>query len=398
MEHERGQQTFATGHEPAVAEPRAGSAPDDRVVDAPTPEHRGDPALDLPPAARVDFAVLIPAYNEIENIPDLVRELRATFDRYRLEGEVLLIDDGSTDGTAEAARREAAEWPALRVVSHRRNFGKTEAMLTGAESTDAGVLVLFDADLQHGTDEIPRFLAKIAEGWDIVTGRKEGHYEKRFVSNIYNQLSQRIFQVPVSDLNSMKAFRREVLSEVRLRHDWHRFFVVLAYARGFSMTEIGIELYPRRHGEAKYSGRSRIVVGLLDLVSVAFFLFFARKPMLFFGVTGLALAGSGVAVGALTILLRIMAAMPPFGYRPLLYLVILLETLGFLLFGFGFLAEQVAQQQTELDTLHRRLHAPPEGARARSSHAALRVPASGDDAGASRPQGDPRTALGGAEP
>lgn len=337
MEQGRGPQTLAVAREPRGAEVRADAAPA------------------LSPAARRNFAVLIPAYNEVENMPDLVRELRATFEEYGLDGEVVLIDDGSTDDTAAVARREAAGWGAFRVVSHRRNFGKTEAMLTGAEATDAAVLVLFDADLQHATAEIPRFLARIDEGWDIVTGRKEGHYEKRFVSRIYNHLSHRIFQVPVSDLNSMKAFRREVLVEVRLRHDWHRFFVVLAYARGFSMTEIGIELHPRRHGEAKYSGHSRIIVGLLDLISVAFFLFFARKPMLFFGFTGLALAGGGVLVGALAIALRVLGTMPPFGYRPLLYLVILLETLGFLLFGFGFLAEQVAQQQAELDSLHRRL-------------------------------------------
>jgi dolichol-phosphate mannosyltransferase len=339
VEQGRGPQTLAVAREPLAGEVRA------------------EAGLTLSPAARRDFAVLIPAFNEVENIPDLVRELRATFEEYRLEGDVVLIDDGSTDGTAEAARREATGWDTFHVVSHRRNFGKTEAMLTGAEATGASALVLFDADLQHATDEIPRFLAMLHQGWDIVTGRKEGHYEKRFVSRIYNRLSRRVFKVPVSDLNSMKAFRREALAEVRLRHDWHRFFVVLAYARGFSMTEIGITLHPRRHGEAKYSGRSRIVVGLLDLISVAFFLFFARKPMLLFGFTGLALAGGGVLVGMLTIVLRVLGAMPPFGYRPLLYLVILLETLGFLLFGFGFLAEQVAQQQAELDTLHRRLRA-----------------------------------------
>lgn len=311
--------------------------------------------LRLPPDARRNFAVLIPAYNEAPNMPDLVRELRRTFEAFGLEGEVVLVDDGSTDGTAEAARREAAGWENFRVVSHRRNFGKTEAMLTGAETTDADVLVLYDADLQHSTDEIPRFLAKIHEGWDIVTGRKVGKYEKSFVSGIYNRLSRRLFHVPVSDLNSMKAFRREVLDEVHLRHDWHRFFVVLAYARGFTLTEIDIALYPRRHGEPKYSGRGRILVGLLDLVSVAFFLFFARKPMLLFGVTGLALAGTGVLVGLATIALRVAHAMPPFGFRPLLYLVILLETLGFLLFGFGFLAELTAQQHAELEALHRRL-------------------------------------------
>lgn len=316
------------------------------------------PELRLSHDARRNFAVIVPAYNEVENIPDLVRELRATFEKYGLEGEVVVVDDGSTDGTGDLARQEAERWDRLRVVSHRRNFGKTEAMVTGAEATDAEVLVLFDADLQHSPDEIVRFLAKIDEGWDIVTGRKIGHYEKRRVSSIYNLLSRRLFDVPVSDLNSMKAFRREVLDEVHLRHDWHRFFVVLAFDRGFSVTEIDITLYPRRHGVAKYSGKGRIVVGLLDLISVAFFLFFSRKPMLLFGVSGLVLAGAGVLVGILTIVLRILHAMPPFGFRPLLYLVILLMTLGFLLFGFGFVAELIAQQRAELEALERRIRRP----------------------------------------
>lgn len=311
--------------------------------------------LRLSDDARRNFAVIVPAYNEVENIPHLVRELRTSFEKFGLDGEVVLVDDGSTDGTAELARQEAERWDRLRVVSHRRNFGKTEAMVTGVEATNADVIVLFDADLQHSPDEIVRFLAKIDEGWDIVTGRKIGHYEKRRVSSIYNWLSRRLFDVPVSDLNSMKAFRREVLDEVHLRHDWHRFFVVLAYDRGFSVTEIDITLYPRRYGEAKYSGKGRIVVGLLDLVSVAFFLFFSRKPMLLFGVSGLVLAGAGVLVGMLTIVLRILHAMPPFGFRPLLYLVILLMTLGFLLFGFGFVAELIAQQRAELEALERKL-------------------------------------------
>jgi glycosyltransferase involved in cell wall biosynthesis len=323
---------------------------------------RPEPAT-LPAEVRRDFAVLVPAWNEVENMEELVGELRDLFRRYDLSGEVVLIDDGSTDGTAERAARAAAGWDRLKIVRHRRNFGKTEAMVSGAAATGAKWLILFDADLQHAVEEIPRFLERLADGWDIVTGRKVGKYEKRAVSSIYNRLSRWIFRVPVSDINSMKAFRREILDEVHLRHDWHRFFVVLAYARGYSLTEIDIALKPRRHGQSKYSGRGRIFVGLLDLVSVAFFLFFARKPLLLFGMTGLATAGAGVVVGLVTIGLRVTHAMPPFGFRPLLYLVILLEVLGFLLFGFGIMSELVAQLRSDVDVLARRLAASEREAR-----------------------------------
>lgn len=311
--------------------------------------------LRLSSETRRNFAVIVPAFDEVENIPDLIAEFRTVFEKHDLAGELILVDDGSRDGTAEKARELGKGWKPLKVVSHRRNFGKTEALLTGAENTGAEYLILFDADLQHSPEEVPRYLAKLEQGFDIVTGRKVGRYQKRKVSGIYNWLNRRLFEVPVSDLNSMKGFRRGVLDEVHLRHDWHRFFVVLAYARGFSITELDIALLPRRHGEAKYSGRSRIVYGLLDLVSVGFFLFFSRKPMVLFGMSGLALAVSGFVVGLITIVLRILGAMPPFGFRPLLYLVVLLEVLGFLLFGFGFIAELVAQQFAQLDALERRI-------------------------------------------
>jgi glycosyltransferase involved in cell wall biosynthesis len=309
--------------------------------------------LRLSAETRRNFAVIIPALNEVENVPDLVREFEALFRRFDLSGDIVLVDDGSTDGTAQRARELGGKhW---KVVSHRRNFGKTEAMLTGAQHTDAEFLILYDADLQHAPEEVVRYLGRLQDGWDIVTGRKVGKYEKKNISGIYNRLNRWLFKVPVSDLNSMKGFRREILDEISLRHDWHRFFVVLAYAEGFSVTEIDIPLHPRRHGVPKYSGRSRIFVGLLDLVSVGFFLLFSRKPMILFGMTGLILAGLGVLVGLLTIVLRVVHLMPPFGFRPLLTLVLMLEVLGFLCVGFGFVAELVAQQQAELDYLKRQI-------------------------------------------
>ena len=307
-------------------------------------------AARLSAEARRDFAVVIPAFNEAPVVPDLIAELRATFERHGLDGEILVVDDGSTDGTGDLVEKEAAGWGSVRVLRHRTNLGKTAAMLTAARSTDRTFLVLFDADLQHLPDEIPRFLERLHDGSDIVTGRKVGAYDKRAVSSLYNVLSRRIFRVPVSDLNSMKAFRREILDELHLRHDWHRFFVVLAHARGYSVTEIDIELYPRRAGVSKYTGFFRIVVGVMDLLSVWFLLLFSRKPLLLFGFSGAALIGLGGVVGGVAFYLRFVEG---FGFRPLLYLVILLETVGFLLVGFGLVAEMVAQLREEVDSLRR---------------------------------------------
>jgi glycosyltransferase involved in cell wall biosynthesis len=306
----------------------------------------------LSPEMRRDFAVVVPAYNEAPVVPELIAALKRAFQEFELDGEVILVDDGSDDGTADLAEREGEGWPNLRVLRHRANLGKTEALVTAAEATSRGYLVLFDADLQHLPEEIPRFLAKLQEGWDVVTGRKIGEYHKPVVSRIYNWLSRRIFDVPVSDLNSMKAFRREVVEKLPMRHDWHRFFVVMAHARGFSVSEIDIALYPRRAGVSKYSGRFRIFVGLVDLLSVWFLLLFSRKPMILFGFSGFALIALGGAVGVVAFYLRFVEGM---GFRPLLYLVILLETVGFVLLGVGLMAEMVAQLHHEVDSLRRRL-------------------------------------------
>ena len=323
---------------------------------SPAPVVSGGVVADVivPESIRRNFAVLVPAFDEVDNIPALFREMRETFERHDLAGELIIVDDGSRDGTYAAAVREAERFPRAKVLRHRRNLGKTEAMVTGAHAAEAEFLVLFDADLQHGTEEIPRFLARLAEGYDIVCGRKVGNYEKAAVSGMYNRLSRRLFDIPVRDLNAMKAFRTEILREIPLRHDWHRFFVVLAHARGYSVAELDITLFPRRAGVAKYSGKRRVLVGVGDLVVVWFYLKFSEKPMQFFGGTGLILILLGLLVGLVTVVLRLGHWMPPFGFRPLLGLVALLETIGFLLFGFGFIAELIATLRAELDQLRRR--------------------------------------------
>jgi len=339
--------TFSTSRGP---QPAANSPASGKQEPSPAAE-RAAPSTPLP----TDFAVVVPAFDEVENIAELASQLKATWERHGLEGEVIVVDDGSSDGTWDAVTSEAQTWSRMRVLRHRRNLGKTEAILTAADATEAEYLVLFDADLQHSPEEIPRFLERLSDGWDIVTGRKIGAYEKRAVSGTYNRISQRLFDLPVGDLNSMKAFRSDVLREVSLRHDWHRFFVVLAYERGFTVTEIDIELFPRRAGESKYTGLGRVAVGVADLIVVWFNLRFGAKPMQFFGGTGALFILLGILVGLVAIVLRVGGWMPPFGYRPLLTLVLLLESVGVVLFGVGFLAELVAALRAEVVDLRRQI-------------------------------------------
>lgn len=306
--------------------------------------------VDVVSTAYRDFALVVPAYDEAPNVPRLIRELRSAFEEYRLSGEVLIVDDGSADGTGDLAEAEAQGWDRLRVLRHPFNRGKTEALLTAAAATDKTYLVLFDADIQHLPKEIPRFLDKLEEGWDIVTGRKVGAYDKRAVSSAYNALSRKMFHVPVNDLNSMKAFRADVLKAVRLRHDWHRFFVVAAHMKGYSVTEIDIDLHPRLAGKPKYSGFRRIVGGVLDLLAVWFQLKVSNRPLVAFGVPGLVLMAAAGLAGAAAFYGRLVAGQ---GFRPLLYLVMLLATLGSLCFLAGFLAEMIASVREEVEALRK---------------------------------------------
>ncbi|MEO8620478.1 MAG: glycosyltransferase family 2 protein, partial [bacterium] len=286
-------------------------------------DYEGAPAK---ASARTDFAVIIPAYNECENVAPLFRALAEAFERHDLAGEIVFVDDGSTDGTYDAARAVIDEFGGrARIMRHGRNLGKTEAILLGAQSTERTYVVLLDADLQYAPDDIPRFLDELDRGWDVVTGRKVGAYEKHAVSGIYNWLSARLFDVGVRDLNSMKACRRALLLEIPLRHDWHRFLVVLAHMRGQRIGEIDVPLRPRHAGVGKYQSRRRILSGVLDLLVVWFSLRVSTKPMHVFGGLGLVALGAGALIGLVTLGLRVaQIPPPPIGYRPILGLIAVL--------------------------------------------------------------------------
>ncbi len=298
---------------------------------------------------KIQVSVIIPACNEEENIPLLLKEF-TKLSAKDFSFEVLLVDDGSSDRTYEIAKKLEKKYGFLKTLRHRANFGITRALQTGFANAGGEVLVFFPADLQFLVEDIPALVNPILAGEaDLVTGRKRGRYTRRFVSGIYNTLSRILFKTKVKDLNSIKAFRNEVVKDMTLRKDWHRYLVVLAANDGWRVEEVEVALKPRIHGRSKF-GFWRIPVGVLDMISVAFLLRYSRKPMLLFGTLGGASIGLGIVAGLTAIVLRIFGI----GFRPLLYLVILLVLLGVLLVIAGFIAEQVAQIRAEIETLKRR--------------------------------------------
>ncbi|HHI02844.1 MAG: hypothetical protein DRP51_08735 [Candidatus Zixiibacteriota bacterium] len=298
------------------------------------------------------ISVIIPALNEEGNIPELCRQFDEMVKRSEYDFELVLIDDGSTDKTFDLIKEAAAQYDFMKYGKHPFNLGLTEALKTGFEISSGGIYVFYPADLQYRPEDIPALVKPIIDGADVTTGWKQGKYSKRFVSTIYNYLSRKIFGLKVHDLNSVKAFRAEIIKDIFLRRDWHRYIVVLAADQGYKIEEVKIPLYKRYWGKTKFS-IWRIPVGLLDMIAVKTQISFLRKPLLFFGVLAFISFGLGLLVGLFALYLRFIVGE---GYRPLLYLVILLTGIGLGLFILGFLAEGMAAIKEELGTVRKKLN------------------------------------------
>jgi len=304
------------------------------------------------PAAPVDVSVLVPAKDEAENLPLFMELADAAFRAAGPRFEVVVIDDGSTDRTWAVLQDLQARYPFLRAVRHRTQRGIADALRTGYLNARGEVLVFYPADLQFKPEDIPRLVAPILAGdADMVTGFKQGKYEKAFVSRIYNGLSRLLFDVPVKDLNSVKAYRREIMDALPIRPDWHRYMIVLAASQGYSVTEIPVPLYPRHAGKSKF-GLSRIPVGVLDMLSVWFELRFGKKPLLAFGMLGAALFAVGVLAGVAAL---IWLAVKGEGIRAVWTVIQTCLVLGSVFFATGLLGEQIAGQRAEVRELRRRV-------------------------------------------
>jgi hypothetical protein len=297
-------------------------------------------------------SVLVPAKDEAGNLPRFVELCAAMIEAEVPAYEVVVIDDGSRDGSWELLTSLAEQYPFLHPVRHRSQRGIAEALRTGYLHASGDVLVFYPADLQFLPEDIPRLVAPVVSGAsDMVTGYKQGAYDKAFVSRVYNSLSRSLFDIPVRDLNNVKAYRREIMAALPMRPDFHRYMIVIAAAQGFTVTEVPVPLYPRHSGTSKF-GWSRIPVGVLDMLAVWFELRFGQKPLLAFGMLGAAIFAIGVLAGCTALG---WLALTGVGQRWVWTLVQTCLLLGSVFFATGLLGEQIAQHRAELREVRREL-------------------------------------------
>jgi len=294
------------------------------------------------------ISVVIPVHNEERSVALLLDELGSALDPLDRSWEAVFVDDGSTDGTFAALTRLHAAAVNVRIVRLRRNFGKAAALQAGFEEAQGDIVVTIDGDLQDDPSEIPRLLAKLDEGFDLVSGwktRRRDPLRRRLPSRIFNAVTGRLSGLRLHDLNcGLKAYRAEVLRGLRLYGELHRFVPVLAHYRGFRVAELPVNHRPREHGRSRY-GVERYVRGFLDLLTVTFMGRYRHRPLHLFGGLGLTLGSLGAVI--LVYLAAIKIGGNAIGQRPLLTLGVLLVVVGVQLLSLGLLSELITSHHEE---------------------------------------------------
>lgn len=305
--------------------------------------------------AYYSISVIVPAYNEVENIEPLAREFDEFLSAQSFRAEVIVVDDGSTDGTAEKVIELSQRFRFLKLVRHKINLGKTAAIETGFSASSGKRIAIFDADLQYDPWDIKRLMDKLDRGYGVVSGIKKGKYQKPIISKLYNWLTRQLFDVDIRDMNSLKVIRRDVMADLFLRKDWHRFMVVLAAEKGHKTAEIPVTLRPRRFGKAKYGGFGRVFVGLTDLFAVWLSEKVFKKPMLVFGTTGVIFLGLAIILASFILIMRLGFH---WGYPPLQTFLIILISLGGFSLTLGFIAEAIANLRDRIEFLMGKISKP----------------------------------------
>jgi glycosyltransferase involved in cell wall biosynthesis len=287
------------------------------------------------------LSVVIPAMNEEGNVPHLYRALTDVLETEDITFELILVDDGSSDDTWAVIESVAAHDTRVIGLRHRRNFGKAQGLSTGFAVASGDLILTMDADLQDDPAEIPRFLARLDEGYDLVSGWKQRRQDplgKTLPSRVFNATVRAVSGVPLHDFNcGFKIYRTEVVRSIRLYGELHRFTPVLAHAEGFRIGELPVRHHPRRWGTSKY-GWSRLTKGFLDLLTVTFLTEYRQRPMHVLGVPGIVALALGALIGLWLTGEKLLTG-ASIGNRPLLLLAVLLVLVGVQFFGLGLLGE-----------------------------------------------------------
>jgi len=288
-----------------------------------------------------ELSVVVPLYNEAESLQPLVEQLLAALRPLGRSFELVLVDDGSSDGTAAQLRELAARTPELVAVLLRRNYGQTPAMSAGFDASRGQVIVTLDGDLQNDPADIPLLLEQLEQGYDLVSGwrhrRQDPAMSRKLPSRLANRLIARVTGVRLHDYGcSLKAYRRELVGDMNLYGELHRFLPALAFIEGARISEVKVNHHPRRFGASKY-GIDRTFRVLMDLLTVWFMKRFLTRPMYVFGFGGLLSLAIGVALSAILLAEKLQGA--DIGNRPLLLVAVLALICGVQLFCFGLLAE-----------------------------------------------------------
>ena len=296
-----------------------------------------------------NLSIVIPLLDEQESLRPLHESIAGVLDREGYDAEIIFIDDGSRDGSFRVIRELAEGDPRVRAARFRRNFGKSAGLAVGFRMAKGDVIITMDADLQDDPEEIPRLLAKLNEGYDLVTGWKEVRHDpisKTLPSRIFNAVTSFMTGIRLHDFNcGLKAYRRDAATSVRMKRGMHRFAPALAHWSGFRVGEIPVRHHPRRFGKSKF-GAKRFVDGFLDLLTVILLTRYVSRPLHFFGWIGTALMAGGLLIEAYIAYLRLVHGSIMNRY-PLLWLGVLMIIVGLQLLSTGLLAELVASSRSE---------------------------------------------------
>lgn len=305
-----------------------------------------------------DISIIVPLLNEKESLPELVAWIRRVVEKEGWTHEIIMIDDGSTDGSWDTIKELSASDSSIHGIRFRRNYGKSAALFHGFKAAEGRVVFTMDADLQDSPDELPEMYRMVTEeDWDVVSGwkqhRQDNKLTKNLPSKLYNATARRITGIRLHDMNcGLKAYKNEVIKNIEVYGEMHRYIPYLAKNAGFDrITEKPVHHQKRKYGKSKF-GLERFVNGFLDLLSLWFLSTFGKKPMHFFGFTGILMFLSGFIIAVILIAAKLIHQAGGMHFRPvtdqpLFYIALLAVILGVMLFLAGFICEMISRTSSE---------------------------------------------------